>query len=1001
MTDKPNLPHVRTFGAITIRTQTPSSVAGGRADEGKATSSSSLDNTVRLRVEERERKIAVRKLEMNTVPNNCKEHKDNIRYKLDSNVKALTFQATEPNYDFEIGPCNHRGCKCCAMWSHRRTDITALYNGKKVQCNLTREATCATQNVVYALVCTECEITYVGETKQRLGTRISAHRRNIESDKENTHMVNHFRHQHKRVIQPNVRILETLPITATKNDRLTAEMTWTLALNTVFPWGLNTNVKGYGAIATDTDPAERRNCPWFQHRYQRPLRKGYKHKHKNRKDDQREHSTRDILDKFCRMGTNLLEKYRFLSERRIADLNRISELALGTCQGKDFVVYQQIASFLLAHHAPKHIEAEKPIFIPFSYVNRFSGIFDPAKLLKTRRCYPPGITKSQLPKVIFTKSYGRTSGSHLLNYNKFLKNLDDAEIRNILEAPCLCDKEELKCHADRYHGHVCTGDLSIVKNHIVRTLMSKGTRFRQTTDDSIEAAALECMTSVQNFIRDVVTKSHPELAAQFYSAMHSEMTHLHSKCMAYKKKNVLSQIQDFEKTQKECKELKKRFVITPVDKAGSNFALTCPKFYILTLNNELGVRLEHNGLTFRGNDTYVPADVDKDTLIDRHNAMTQRVLGIPVSEENRCLPRLWACPKFHKNPIKFRFIAGARLCSTKQLSVTLTKILQGIKSHWIRYTAVVGERKNVRLNWSIADSGEVIRMLKRERLPDNNKLTIADFSTLYTSFEHKIILSCMTSLVDKMFKHSGHKYLSIGKIAFYHSSESRAGRKYTKTEVMELIHFMVGNSYVEYGEHIFHQRSGIPMGANFAPVLADLSLSYMEYNYLIAHPGDCARIKFTTRYIDDILTVGSTAMLELAQHIYPQSLPLSFDDTTKGTGHYLDLSIDRNNKTIGLYDKRNDFRFTVIRFTDALSNVPRQDALNVLYSQVIRVARICTNKDELRANLAELANQTKSKGFAMIEVHRTMDAVRKRYLSLFRRHQLSNAKDFAQALRLA
>jgi hypothetical protein len=50
-------------------------------------------------------------------------------------------------------------------------------------------------------------------------------------------------------------------------------------------------------------------------------------------------------------------------------------------------------------------------------------------------------------------------------------------------------------------------------------------------------------------------------------------------------------------------------------------------------------------------------------------------LNIPSGKESEDLPYLYWIPKLHKTPYKERYIAGSSTCSTKELSIHLTKIL--------------------------------------------------------------------------------------------------------------------------------------------------------------------------------------------------------------------------------------------------------------------------------------------------------------------------------------
>ena len=55
-----------------------------------------------------------------------------------------------------------------------------------------------------------------------------------------------------------------------------------------------------------------------------------------------------------------------------------------------------------------------------------------------------------------------------------------------------------------------------------------------------------------------------------------------------------------------------------------------------------------------------------------------------------------------------------------------------------------------------------------------------------------------------------------------------AQHKYTDEEVIKLLNFLIDNIFVKFGGMTFQQSSGIPMGTNCAPLLADLFLYSYE-----------------------------------------------------------------------------------------------------------------------------------------------------------------------------
>jgi hypothetical protein len=252
----------------------------------------------------------------------------------------------------------------------------------------------------------------------------------------------------------------------------------------------------------------------------------------------------------------------------------------------------------------------------------------------------------------------------------------------------------------------------------------------------------------------------------------------------------------------------------------------------------------------------------------------------------------------------------------------------------------------------------------------------------------------MFGLVNLLFDHAKGKgkYLSARGGVYFHNHESGNREKLSREDIMFLIEYVVKNSYVQHAGINFHQTKGIPMGGNASPLLADLCLSMLEYHYIMQHPAEGRKLSYTMRYIDDILTLNTSLMKEVYRNIYDPSLPLSFDDTSHGHGHYLDLQLDRNTGTIDLYDKRNDFKFDVIRFTQAGSNCPRSIGLNTLYAQLLRIARIVSDPQILYAHFVQLLKSFQSKGYSRAEISRTFHKFGRGHDALLRKFWLHTKK---------
>jgi len=67
-------------------------------------------------------------------------------------------------------------------------------------------------------------------------------------------------------------------------------------------------------------------------------------------------------------------------------------------------------------------------------------------------------------------------------------------------------------------------------------------------------------------------------------------------------------------------------------------------------------------------------------IFDSHDSFNNKH-GIKVEEDFKNFPSIHWLPKVHKKPYKFRYIVNSRSCSTKELSIRMTSVLQAIKIH--------------------------------------------------------------------------------------------------------------------------------------------------------------------------------------------------------------------------------------------------------------------------------------------------------------------------------
>ena len=149
---------------------------------------------------------------------------------------------------------------------------------------------------------------------------------------------------------------------------------------------------------------------------------------------------------------------------------------------------------------------------------------------------------------------------------------------------CNCESSPF---VDPYHGHVITGDLSIVENKRLRNLLSKGLCYREYNPINWVKVYKTIKKSVQLMISEWSDEKH----LSRYTFNHYETTILEKveeqielckRRYSDSKSSFVPVLKDASAL-KELNKLHENYVLTPVDKASKNIAITCKQFYLKTI----------------------------------------------------------------------------------------------------------------------------------------------------------------------------------------------------------------------------------------------------------------------------------------------------------------------------------------------------------------------------------------------------------------------------------
>ena len=199
---------------------------------------------------------------------------------------------------------------------------------------------------------------------------------------------------------------------------------------------------------------------------------------------------------------------------------------------------------------------------------------------------------------------------------------------------------------------------------------------------------------------------------------------------------------------------------------------------------------------------------------------------------------------------------------------------------------------------------------------------------------------------------------------------------------------------------------GIPMGTNFAPLLADLFLYSYENEFLdkLIKEGKrklARKFNLSYRYIDDLISFNNKRFKEFISDIYPKELTISETTESTSVASYLDLLFIRdnnNNITTKLYDHRNTFGFHIVNFPFMSSNIPSAQAYGVYASQLICYARCCSNYSDFLSRHRALVTRLLSQGYKVNLLSNTFKKLYGRHTDLVGQYKKNVCQMFADSV---
>ena len=854
---------------------------------------------------------------------------------------------------FDIIKCHSGRCLTCPK----------LSTSKSFQSNITHQTfdvinhssenlNCHSQNLIYLLSCNRCNIQYVGETTIPLHKRINIHR---TSKTGCEHNIKHFK-EHCVGASFNVQILEIFQGTGYTNNkvdpthrkiRLDREEYWMKKLRTIYPYGLNERARD-----TNNNIPVGKMFPSIPRARERVVRS-----RRNRNN----HATNTSVPQFFDNLSTILQ----------TDIKRTYYLLRVILNNTKKKILKGIATYIIQKFNSSNYDTKMEQILAYILDSIDTKLYYPYS--KTAKNLPPKYTclvefhnkaveainlasifrkhevihllpsdmreKDNLPMV--TYKLCSTIRNRIFNYKQTVNDIfinEDIDLGPYINS-CSCNNSTF---CDPHHEHIVTGDLRIVKNNKLRKLLTKGPNFREPRTFNLKIAQEKIKSAINECISNMANKSgYPEQT--FYSWKNKVLEEVKSKTELLKKRYKpfkTSQVLQDPEVQTYIEQLHRDFVIVPIDKASNNFAFICKYFYITKILQEVGI----NSAPCQ---TYRVVEDTKENIISNNKKFCNK-FDLQVVQDFQSLPIMYWMPKLHKNPIGSRFIIASKKCSTKPLSTVISRVFKMIFAHVESFHKKSHFYSSFKKFWVVQNSFPVLKKLDQINMKKNAKsLYTFDFSTLYTTIPHKLLIKVLSDIIKLVFKSNSFERIGFSESSVYWTTKGVGKRTFTQQSLTDSVSFLIENCYFTIGNLVLKQDIGIPMGIDPAPFWANLFLYHFESKYiqLLISEGSNRAFKYhaTSRFIDDLIAINDgKEFYQSFKKIYPSQLELKLEHHgSHATFLDLDITIREGVFVYKLFDKRDAFPFHVVRMPHGSSNIPSTIFQGSIFSEFLRVAR-CT-----------------------------------------------------------
>ena len=181
-------------------------------------------------------------------------------------------------------------------------------------------------------------------------------------------------------------------------------------------------------------------------------------------------------------------------------------------------------------------------------------------------------------------------------------------------------------------------------------------------------------------------------------------------------------------------------------------------------------------------------------------------------------------------------------------------------------------------------------------------------------------------------------------------------------DLVKMAEFVLKNNYFEFNSSFKHQISGTAIGTKFAPPYACIFMNYIEREFL---KNEQIQPWIWFRYIDDIFfiwTASEKGLDEFLNRLNSFHPNLRFThERSRESLNFLDVivKIQQGEFVTDLYYKSTD-RHQYLHFDSCHASHTKT---SIVYSQALRMKRICSRRSDLIVNINKLKDWFRERGY--------------------------------------